>query len=356
VSPESVGNDFDVETLAEKTFELLEVTPGQVIWIWASTHSLAFIEALAYRIRAAGAFWTLRLTMESLLRRIGQGAPAAYLPLVPEHELRWLDDISAIVAVRDDGSHIPGVPLARRRAMGAEWRALIDEAAGRDCRRIGVVNPTPALASAYGVPLSRLRRMIKRAVDVDYAGLDRQQERLAALLAEGRSVHVVSPLGTDLRLRIDQRPVHVDGDSLPRGEVYVAPQEDSADGVVVIDRAFIQGEPVEELRLTFARGRVTEIDAPDGEGVDRFDELMAASSGDKDVIAEFAIGLNPGATEPIGLTALDEKIGGSVHIALGMNEAFGGANRSNLHLDLVMLRPSVRLDDRLVVADGVLAW
>jgi aminopeptidase len=59
---------------------------------------------------------------------------------------------------------------------------------------------------------------------------------------------------------------------------------------------------------------------------------------------DFAIGLNSNLHEPVGIAALDEKIDGSVHIALGMNEHFGGTNRSNLHMDLVMLRARVWLD------------
>jgi leucyl aminopeptidase (aminopeptidase T) len=51
---------------------------------------------------------------------------------------------------------------------------------------------------------------------------------------------------------------------------------------------------------------------------------------------------------------LDEKIGGSIHIAIGMNERFGGRNKSNLHLDLVVLRPEVWLDKTLVIDDGIL--
>lgn len=72
------------------------------------------------------------------------------------------------------------------------------------------------------------------------------------------------------------------------------------------------------------------------------------------MIAEFGIGLNPGATEPIGDVMLDEKIGGSVHVAIGMNERFGGRNRSNLHLDLVILRPTVWLDEMKVIEGGIL--
>lgn len=347
-------DNFDIETLADKTIETLSVRAGQVIWIWASTASLDFIEALAFRIRAQGAFWTLRLTMESLLRRIGQDLREPYLGLIPEHELRWLDDIDATVDVRDHGGHIPGVSASRRRAMASEWIALIDEANRRGHRQVTVLNPTAALAAAYRLPLVDLREACWQAINIDYGALDQQGEQLRRRIAETTAVRVASPLGTNLQMRVDQRPVHVDKDSLPRGKVYLAPHEDSANGVAVIDKTFIRGNPVEQLRLTLIDGHVVETSAPKAGAVDAFRELLSGSSGDKDVIAEFAIGLNPGLTEPVGDSMLDEKIGGSVHIALGMNQAFGGQNRSNLHLDLVILAPTVWLDDSLVVADGTL--
>src|SRR4030042_4506137 len=102
---------MDVETLAEKAIEALAVTPRQVIWIWASTHSLDFIEALALRIRSLGAYWGLRLIMDPLSKRIGMDVPQEYLGLVPTHELRWLKDIDAIIEVRDQGGHSPGVEI-----------------------------------------------------------------------------------------------------------------------------------------------------------------------------------------------------------------------------------------------------
>ncbi len=348
------GGEFDVEALAKLAVETLSVQPGEVIWIWASTHSLDLIEALAYHIRARGAFWTLRLIMESLLRRVGRDIPEEYLPLIPEHELRWLADVDAIVEVHDHAGHVPDVPLPRRRAMGPEWIALIDTAARRGTRRLVVCNPTPALASAYGVPVAELRRRYRRALSIDYAALGAQQERVAARLKEACAVHVTSRPGTDLHLRIEGRPVLLDQDSLPRGEVYLAPHEDSAEGVAVVDRTFLVGKDVDRLRLTFASGRIVAIEAPNGEDAELFRQLLEASSGDKDRIAEFAVGLNPGVTEPVGDTLLDEKIGGSVHIGVGMNDRFGGQNRSNLHKDLVILHPTVWLDGREFLVDGAL--
>lgn len=343
---------MDIETLAVKTIENLSVAPGQVISIWASTHSLDFIAALAYHIRARGAFWTVRLIMDPLLLRIGKELPQEYLGLLPEHELRWLKDISAIIEVRDHGGHIPGVEITRRRAMAAEWIALMDEAERRNCRRFIVINPTQALADAYGVPLDVLQLRYWQALNIDDASLDSSQNQVAQQLANGQDVHITTPLGTDLCLKISGRPIQQDHNGLPRGEVYFAPLEDSAEGVAVIDRVFIRGQLVEQLKLTFEGGQVVHIDAPKAESARLLVELLAASSGDKDKIAELGIGLNPGVTELTGDILLDEKLNGSVHIAIGMNDSFGGRNHSNLHLDLVMLHPSIKLDGTLIRLPG----
>ncbi len=335
---------FHVEALADKTVEMLRVAPGQVISLWASTASLDLLQALAFRIRAHGAFWTTRLIFEPLLQRIGQEVPEQYLPLVPEHELRWMSDISAIVEVRDHGGRVPDVPIARRRAMASEWIALIDAAAHRGVRRVHVVNPTQSLADAYGIPLVRLTELLGRAMNVDYTSVDQTQERAAARLSGTKEVKITSALGTDLSLNIAGRPVLCDKDSLPHGEVYVAPNEDSANGIAVFERVFVRGLPIEHLRLTFENGKVVGVDAPDARAAASLEELLAVSTGEKDRIAELGIGLNPGVTEPVGIIALDEKIDGSIHIAIGMNESFGGKNKSNMHLDMVMLSPTLTLD------------
>ncbi len=346
--------EFDVEILADKVIELLKVQEKQVFWIWASTHSLDLVEALAYRIRSQGAFWSLKLVFESLLQKIGKTAPQEYLGLIPGHELHWLADVNAIVEIHDHGGYVPGVEPGRRKALAAEWIALIDAARQQGVRHVKVTNPTPALAAAYGIDLETLRERYWPALNIDQAALDLVQEKVGKLFAASREVHILSPAGTDLRLHIDRRPVHLDREGLPRGEVYVAPWEDSAQGTAVIDCAFIHGRPVENLRLAFRGGRVAAVDAPSPAHAEAMRRVLAISHGDKDVIAEFAVGLNPGVRQPVGDARLDVKIQGSAHIATGANALFGGRNRSNLHLDLVMLRPTVIMDDSILVEDGQL--
>jgi aminopeptidase len=343
---------FDTDRLARETLAQLNVQPGQVIQIWANKVSMDLVEALAFHIRKSGAFWSLRLTSEPLLKRIGKELPREYLGLVPEHELGWLEDVDAIIELRDHGRNIPDVPIDRRKAMGAEWLALIDAAAAKGIRRVMVVNPTAALAKACGLALADLRERVSRAMEVDYAAVDARQDQIASLLNQATEVHVLSPAGANIRMKVNGRKARVDTDSLPYGETYIAPLEDSANGVALIDQAFFRGRKVEKFLLSFKNGRVVDELAPDYAGVASFCELMQASTGDKDRIAEFAIGLNPGLTEPIGYSSLDEKIGGSVHLAIGANTRFGGVNQSNLHLDLVILKPTVWFDDILVLEEG----
>jgi aminopeptidase len=229
---------------------------------------------------------------------------------------------------------------------------LIDEAERLGCRRFTVINPTQALADAYRLPLDVLQMRYWQAVNIDDAALDSLQASVTQRLSNAQQLHITTPIGTDLRLQIGGRPVYQDQDGLPRGEVYLAPHETSADGLVVIDRAFIHGQVVERLKLTFSHGQVVQIDAPTVESVRLLEELLAVSTGDKDRIAELGIGLNPGVTELTGDILLDEKLHGSVHIAIGMNDRFGGQNHSNLHLDLVMLQPSLWLDGMLLQLPG----
>jgi aminopeptidase len=260
--------------------------------------------------------------------------------------------MDAIIEIRDHPSTIPDVPLPRRRAMGEEWLALIKAADHMGCRRLMVFNPTAALAKAYGLSLEELSRRFWRAINIDCGLLNQQQEKIRQCLQGVREVHITSAIGTDLYMRVHQRPVLVDTDSLPYGETYLAPHEDSAEGEAVIDKAFIRGVCIENFRLSFSAGRITRVSVPDPDGLKIWQDVMAAATGDKDVIAELGIGVNPGITEPTGNISLDEKIGGSVHIAVGMNDRFGGKNTSNLHQDMVILKPTVWFDNEVILENG----
>ena len=174
-------------------------------------------------------------------------------------------------------------------------------------------------------------------------------------------IRIVASDGTDLTFRIKGRPLLVAdgrldendlrkgdvGVNIPDGEVFVAPLEHSANGYIRFDWVPIEGFGlVRDLKVKFKNGKIVWFDSPDRK---IFKNFLNANVGEKDRIAEFGIGTNLKA-EPIGETIVDEKIFGSIHIAIGNNRgAYHGKNKASCHLDMVKLMKEV---DGRVYADG----
>jgi aminopeptidase len=138
--------------------------------------------------------------------------------------------------------------------------------------------------------------------------------------------------------------------NLPAGEVCLAPLEDQTEGTVVFDLAFMDGRRVEDLEVRFASGRATLVGA--AREFAFVQRVVAAGGPGADVIGELGIGINPAVGSPCGYTLTDEKILGTVHLALGDNEMLGGSNPSHLHWDMMVLGPTLTVDGRPVLTDG----
>jgi aminopeptidase len=177
--------------------------------------------------------------------------------------------------------------------------------------------------------------------------------------------------GTDLSFSIKGRPILVAdgiidmkdlsrgdvGLNIPDGEVFIAPREYSANGTIIFDYAVIHGFGlVKKLKITFKDGKVVKFSAS-GNGAKIFRKFLAANTGEKDRIAELGIGTNPAAAF-IGETIVDEKIFGSLHIAIGNNTgAYHGKNRASSHLDMIKIMKgrngNMWADKRLVMKNGL---
>ena len=152
----------------------------------------------------------------------------------------------------------------------------------------------------------------------------------------GREVRIVGA-GTDLTLSIAGRRRLVDDAhyNVPGGEFFYSPVEDSAEGVIEYSEfpAVYQGASCEGVRLVFEGGRVVEASARTNE-----EFLIAALDTDEGArrLGELGIGCNPGIQRHTRNTLFDEKIDGTVHLAVGAGLAFvGGVNRSSVHWDMV---------------------
>lgn len=185
-------------------------------------------------------------------------------------------------------------------------------------------------------------------MSVDYERMDRNIGRLAERLNGMGRAHVTTEKGTDividykgLRFHEDSGIVRKPGDftNLPAGEVYVAPV--SADGVIVVDLTLGRfGRLTSPVELYVKDGMVYSIK---GERAKDIEKLLAPFGPMAMNLAEFAIGMNPGA-RICGLLLEDEKVANTVHFALGNNVAFGGDVEVGIHMDGVVDRPTIYVD------------
>ncbi len=171
------------------------------------------------------------------------------------------------------------------------------------------------------------------------------------------TIRIRGAAGTDLTLGVAGRPWKTDTGELepgemanyPGGEIFVAPHADGADGVLVADLTVpytVDGLVDEPVTLRFERGRVTSIEG--GRAADMLRSLVDEAGTGADVIAELGIGLNH-TVEPRGHVMLDEKAGGTAHVAIGRNTGpYGGDNEAKIHVDCIFSAPEIEADGRPV--------
>lgn len=342
--------------------ECARVRPGEHVYVEGRLDSAEYLELLAFECELLGATaLVVARSDEAALRRLLE-LPAEQLARTSRAQLEAARAADVVVVVRMElGDPLPfaAVPPEQEAAAARGRKPLIDAFFTQGKRWIGTDFPTPGQARAFGLDFAAFSDMFWRSLDVDYAELQRKADALAGVLDGARRVHITSPKGTDVTLGIAGRPLDkdvgvvggaTDLSNLPAGEVCLAPLEDEADGAVVFDLAFRDGRRVEDLEVRFTKGRAEFVGAArEFEFVQR---VVAASTEGADVIGELGIGINPAVGEPCGYTLTDEKILGTVHLALGDNEMLGGTNTSSLHWDMMVLKPTLRVDGRAVLVDG----
>jgi aminopeptidase len=186
--------------------------------------------------------------------------------------------------------------------------------------------------------------------------VSQRQQKLVDFLNGKSDYHVVAANGTDIRMSVaGKKWINCDGhENFPDGEVFSGPVIDSASGVVHFSFPAVHGgREVEDVRLKFKDGKVIEASAGKGE---EFLISMLDMDGGSRFLGECAIGTNYSITRYTKNTLFDEKIGGTVHFALGAGyPETGNSNQSGLHWDMVVdLRKGgfVEIDGTKISEDG----
>nr|WP_317365113.1 aminopeptidase [uncultured Blautia sp.] len=136
--------------------------------------------------------------------------------------------------------------------------------------------------------------------------------------------------------------------NLPSGEAYIAPLEDGSEGEMIVDGSMVGiGKLDIPLHMVISGGKLRSVT---GEKSENLDVLLKNET--NGTLCELGIGTNEAAVLN-GIILEDEKVYGTVHIAFGTNTSFGGVNKAECHMDGIILRPTLYLDDVKVIEDGV---
>jgi aminopeptidase len=343
----------------------LELREGQILRIDAPDVGAPLALELYRAALAAGGFPYATLSVDGVLEILleaGSDEQLTYVSPLQWHENETVDALATIWAESntrslsrvDSGRHARFLG-AQRQLANRRWERI----SSGEMRWCGTLFPTQAHAQDADMSLERYADFVYAACHVDEDDPAAHWRLVAASLRSraeeletARELRILGP-DTDLRVGIEGRKwVAADGRyNMPDGEVFTSPLETETDGEIRYTfPAIYHGREVEDIRLRFERGRVVAAEAARGD--DYLRSLLDMDEGAR-VLGELAFGLNYEIDRFTRNILFDEKIGGTMHLALG--SAFpqaGGTNTSGLHWDMIC---DLRADGE-VYADGELVW
>lgn len=202
--------------------------------------------------------------------------------------------------------------------------------------------------------------LMNGGMTANFKALKPMVEKLGEIYTKGDSIRYITPGGTDLRASIAGREGYwISGVAdkpgmllaLPTTEVYIAPVEDTVEGTIVVDASCSGGIGLvdEPVIMKVKKGKITEISGKTAAS-ELKNKLESINDEKAFQIAEFGLGLNP-ECRVIGTTE-DEGRYGTCHIGIGSNIGFGGKNEVPIHLDVIMWKPTIEIDDKTIFENG----
>lgn len=345
------------------------VQKAQVVLIRSTEMATPLVKRVYEEVLKKGGYPLLRLTLDGLAE--------AYYKYASDEQLEYIDEFTrneyekADVFISIGAPHnlknlvnTPAEKLSRRsKANKVLMTKFLQRAASKELSWVGCDFPTNALAQEARMSLEEYSDFLFNACylhDDDpiarWNDIRASQDKIIEKIQGVKKIRVVGDQ-TDLTLSVDGRKwINCCGENnFPDGEIFTSPMEDSANGIVYFDMpAIYRGSEADKIRLEFKDGKVVQATAEKGE--EFFLSMINQDEGAR-YLGEFAIGTNDRIQKITGNILFDEKIGGSIHMALGASyPETGGKNESGLHWDLIKNMKNggqIYADDRLIYENGV---
>ncbi|MBN1456837.1 MAG: aminopeptidase [Sedimentisphaerales bacterium] len=342
---------------------------GEIVLIKSPSVAEPLVKELYTAAIQAGAHPHVHLIPDDLteiLLKHGSNKQLEYLSPILMHDVEtihaqiglWAETNTKALSNTDAAKHAK-LSAARQPYM----ERFMERTAKNQLRWNGTLFPTNASAQDAGMSLTEYEDFVFNAGRLNeddpvsiWKGIEKKQNEAVKILNGKKNVHLQANNGTDLEFSIEGRKwINCCGThNFPDGEIFTCPIEDSVNGSINFSfPACHMGHQCKNVKLVFENGKVIKASAESGE---EFLLKMIDQDPGARFVGEFAIGTNYNIQQFTCNTLFDEKIGGTVHLALGASlpEA-GGVNKSGLHWDMVCdLRDggSISVDDKIIHQNG----
>jgi aminopeptidase len=339
----------------------IDPRPGWQVLVTGTSVARPLLERLSASLARRDAYAIRRISFDEpfgIDSAWVNAAPAALAPTLAPLERELVNHVDGKIFVLAPESEYPLAHLSSEAVAAVEAQVALVRPRERLLAMPNVLCcfPTAGLASLADLDLSAFSGIVYESCLRDWERETAFMRHLAKRLDDAERVLVRAP-GTELAFSIGGRKALVDDGrvNMPGGEVFISPEESSAQGMISFTE-FPQttpAGPVVGATLVFEDGVVIEAMAEEGH------DILAAQLGRDEGarrIGEFGIGCNGGIPRPLANRLFDEKIAGTIHIALGQGfPESGGSNKSLIHWDLIKdLRPGgeIELDGKIAQREG----
>lgn len=342
----------------------MNMKPDETLRINAGVHTQELVEEMALCAMESEVEVSFTTVTDEFTKAVYERLPEDFLKKTPKIGMKMADIINNTISIeRPKDPRIMENISTKKMAASREGSHLISKKYDQKNIKWCVLGyPTQELADKLGVKFSVLKKFIFDGIMVSPGVFEKRSNFLIKGLKNAKYAYITDEHGTNMKLRMIKRKImasdglisdddikHKDvGLNLPDGEVFTTPMETYAEGMLISPKRsdYFTGKMIENIKLVFEKGKLnmqkTTAEKNEAAMKASINNCIKIDTKKEKVIrtthpAELGIGINPVIDDVIGYLLTDEKIGGTVHVAIGSNhnKAYGGKSKSTMHWDFV---------------------
>jgi len=334
------------------------VKPGEKVIISGGSEAMPFLVELYKEVILGGGHPIVRINLPNVADFFYKYANENQIKFFPEYWMNTVKDAQCYIGVSSDANtrELSNCDSKKIADRGKVMHPISDYIVNTHdkIRRVSIAYPCVSLAQDAEMSLSEYENFVYNACLQDWKVIGKRMDKINHLFSKGKNVHLIGE-NVDLKFSILGKNSVADRgeENMPGGEIFMAPVRESLNGFIKFEYPAVRnGKEVTDVFLRFLNGKVIEAHASKNED---FLLEMLKTDENSSYVGEFGIGCNPRVNKFTKNLLFDEKIDGTIHLALGMAyKQNGGGNDSALHWDIVkdMHKSKIVLDGKVVQENG----